>query len=229
MNDHGTRTLQCELPVSAIKACLLFAGKDDIRGYLNGMCVEHTPKGIQLIACDGHRLIVYNVEGAEPAEVSTRFVISRAVLASALKLVPKGNVAISCVWSQTRSADPTRQGVTVIGASSINVGGVVTADVQDALGKFPEWERIVPQTVSGEVSQFNVLYLADAAKAAALLKGGCGVAGYISVGHNGTSAALVNLSSDAFAAIMPMRGDAQADIKLPDWYTLPAPKVKKAA
>lgn len=227
MTDHGTRTLQCELPIAALKACLLFAGKDDIRGYLNGICVEHTRKGIQLVAVDGHRMIVYNVEGAESTADPMRFVISRAVVASALKLVPKGNVAIACVWTQTRSADPARQGVTVIGTASINVGGIVTADLQDGLGKFPEWERTVPQTVSGEVSQYNVMYLADAAKAASLLKGG--VTGYISVGHNGTSPALINLAENAFAVIIPMRGDPISGIKLPDWYTLPAPKVKKAA
>lgn len=228
MNDHGTRTLSSLLPVAAVKAALLFAGDQDIRGYLNGICVEHSPRGIRLIATDGHRLIVCNViEGDTAERDSVRFVIHRDVLKAALKLVQKRQLVVACEWTQTRSADPTREGVTVIGTAKITLGGINTNDIQDAMGKFPEWERIVPASPSGELAQFNVMYLADAAKAAALLRGG--VAGYISIGHNGTSPALVNLSADAFAAIMPMRGDSQGEIKLPDWYTLPAPKVKKAA
>lgn len=227
--EHGTKELSSLLPVAAIKAALLFAGDQDVRGYLNGVCVEHSPRGLRLVATDGHRMIVYNVDGAECTEDTIRFVIARDVLKAALKLVPKRGDSIVCTWKQTRSPDPERPGVTVIGSAVVTVGEITTQDLQDHLGKFPDIERVIPREVTGEVAQYDVEYLAEAKKAAILLGNR-----FISVGYNGTSPALINLSANAFAIVMPRRGDAPSDIRLPEWYaptlkTVKEPKVKAAA
>ena len=79
---------------------------------------------------------------------------------------------------------------------------------------------------SGEVAQFNALYLADCAKAADLL--GCASPkGCVTVAHNGTSAALVHLGGIAFAVLMPFRGEQMESP--PDWYTASAAAPDKAA
>lgn len=225
MNHQATTTLKCALPISAIKAALLFAGKEDIRGYLNGLCVEFAPGTVRLIAVDGHRLIVQNIplmEDAPSCAAPVRFVVARDAVNAALKLAPKRTVAIECTYTQTTEPDTTRVGVTIVSVARIDFGGVNAVDLQATLGRFPEWERVVPNACSGELAQYNADYLADAQKAGALLGNR-----FISVGYNGTSPALITLTDNAFAIVMPMRGADPTEIKLPGWYANPG--AKKAA
>jgi hypothetical protein len=106
--------------------------------------------------------------------------------------------------------------VTIQHCARVTVGELAAEDIQDRCGKFPDYERIIPMTPSGEVAQFNALYLADCAKAADLL-GRTRIKGYVTVAHNGTSAALVDLGEHAFAVLMPCRGEPMTCP--PDWYT----------
>lgn len=50
------------LPYLELKAVALFAGKKDIRYYLNGVCVTSIDGALGLVATDGHRLTVFREE-----------------------------------------------------------------------------------------------------------------------------------------------------------------------
>ena len=74
-------------------------------------------------------------------------------------------------------------------------------------GKFPDYQRVIPSSLSGEVSFINAEYLYDAAKALALIDGAKKqYAPYIA--YNGNAPAIAYGGSDeALVLLMPMRGD----------------------
>ena len=223
-----TRT--CEVRPAALKAALLFAAKDagETRGYLKGVCVEHVADHVRLIATDGHRLLCVKVgpDAALGAANRYRYVIPRDVIASALKLHAKAPL-IAIKWERETVPDPERPGVTIVRCARVDVGGIVTTDVQDASGPFPDYERIVPRETSGKLAHFNTEYLNDCSKAKALL-GARGVPGFIEVFHNGDSAGVVDIDSDAFAVVMPMRGSG-ATFALPEWFAGAGDSAKERA
>jgi hypothetical protein len=91
--------------------------------------------------------------------------------------------------------------------------------------KYPDWRKVVPLTVSGEVAQFNAEYVGAFGKVHKLL----GSKYSPVIRHNGDSAARVVLTGDAVGVIMPMRGDPQP-LDNPSWLvTPPAPAVAEAA
>jgi DNA polymerase-3 subunit beta len=104
-------------------------------------------------------------------------------------------------------------------------------------GKFPDYTRAIPETLSGLAGHYNPDYLVRA-KAAAVDMGSPKMYG-INLTQNGDGAALVTFSPQAFAVIMPMRGEpgdigaaewARAQItEQADYPTLHAEKAKAAA
>ncbi len=216
-----TKTLTCEIPTAAIKAAILFAATDDIRKYLVGACVEHSPQGVRLIATDGHRMLVQRIAIADETSETTRYVVSLEVLKAAVKLAGAlKHGIVSCIWTQDTNPDATRPGVQCVSCATITLHGISTVDVQDDFGKFPVWDRLPPREPSGVLAQFNVMYLADCGKARGLLLGKGKE--YVSIGHNGSGPALVPLTDDAFAVVMPMRGDTE--FHLPAWMDSKASK-----
>jgi DNA polymerase III sliding clamp (beta) subunit (PCNA family) len=79
-----TKTRTVEVRIGALKAALLFAPKNDVRAYLCGACIDHGPKGVRLVATDGHRLLVVNLTDT-PQNLSVRYVLSRDVMERAVK------------------------------------------------------------------------------------------------------------------------------------------------
>jgi len=222
MNTETTETLVTVLETSAtvpqIKAALLFTGVRDIRSYLNGLCIEHGPRGVRMIATDGHRVFIANMGESGSSEKPVRYVIERRVLEAAVKMVGK-NESVSIQWVQTMRPDPQRPGVVIVECAKITAAGIPTTDVQDKFGRFPDYERVIPASTTGEIAQLNARYLADAAKAKYLLNGGSGVEGFIYVHHNGNGPAFVELCADAFAIVMPCLSDKPDEMQLPEWYT----------
>lgn len=88
-----------EIPHKTIKALLLFAAHEDVRYYLNTVCVEPSLDGthVHLIATDGHRLLCVHLEQEQPIphELRQPFLLSRDALAtlhsSTAKLVLLGH------------------------------------------------------------------------------------------------------------------------------------------
>lgn len=219
-----TRTLTCELTPGQIKAALLFASKVDVRGYLIGVCIDHTANGTRLIATDGSHLLCIQVNDTPVEGAPQRFVIGSNVLEGIVKGFAKVP-SVACVWEQTTRPDPDRAGVTIVDLATIHVHGVATSDLQDTLGRFPEYERAIPETCSGKAAQYNSNFVADCAKARKAL----GVANpeHVFIAHNGSGPALVDISDKAFAVLMPMHGEAKAT--RPAWFNGPAQSTEKQA
>jgi hypothetical protein len=216
------RTLTCEVTIGQIKAALLFASKDITRVRLNGACIDHTPTGTRLITTDGHRAFIAKIDETPVEGEPVRYVIGRAILETVAKLNAKLS-SVAVVWEQHTSPDPQREGVTIVSVPHIHIAGIPTEDLQVAMGAFPEYERIVPAKCSGKLAQFNVSYLADCSKAKKLLGSG----EIVTVAHNGDRAALVILNENAFAIVMPMRGEAE--LSPPAWFPVVEAKKKAAA
>jgi hypothetical protein len=155
-----------------------------------------------------------------------RYVVARDTLETAVKAYAKLRT-LAFTWEQDTTPDPTRDGVVIVSAPRVRVADIVTTDVQSAFGKFPEYEHLVPAKVSGELAQFNALYVADCAKARKLLGYDDAGIGYVFIAHNGTSGAYIRLGANALAVVMPMRGEP--DTVLPEWFAPKQVATAKAA
>lgn len=185
-----------------LKAVSRFMAKQDIRYYLNGVLVEVYRNVAYLVATDGHRLAAARLERPdgetwEPGEV----IIPGECIAAALK---SGNVAERRL-PLVLTVDGERFEFDACG--KVTAGKVVE-------GKFPDWRKVIPGKVSGEVAHFNAEYLIDCHKAAADL----GSKFSPPIGHNGDGAALIVLRQDVLAVVMPMRG-ADRPEESPEWVS----------
>ena len=80
-------------------------------------------------------------------------------------------------------------------------------------GKYPDYERVVPQKVSGEVAQYQPTLLLACDDAVRLYTLNRQVA-VIHVQHNGNSGALIT-ATDCLCVVMPFRTDKPTDA---DWF-----------
>lgn len=211
------RTLTCGITANQIKAALLFAQTEGvaIRPYLTGALIEHSPIGTRLVATDSMKLLVQRIDD-EVCTESVRYVVSRDVLESAVAAYGKlKDHAIAFQWCQETTGDPVRKGVTVVHSAHVLVGDLHAIDVQDAMGKFPEWQRLMPSKVSGELAQYDVDLLITCRKARKLLAHEAPQ--WVYPAHNGSGPALVGISDDAVAIVMPIRGSAIEGA--PDWIS----------
>jgi len=189
-----TTRIQCS--VETIRAMLTIAAKKDCRQYLNGIYLDFPQQ--RLVATDGHMLIAVNVtvdgDYAEPVIVPRE----------ALEAVVKGG---------NRSDDmvlffnPVSRMINIERNSGLCN---ITAPVD---GRFPEYERVIPRKVTGDVVQFNPHYLATLASALQQITGSKFAP---VVGHNGFAGALVacaDTGGHAIGVLMPLRitGDAEAE------------------
>ena len=205
-----TRTLTAEVTIAQMKAALLFIDKTDVvRGYLNGVCIDHTPKGTRMIATDGNRLIVLRVDETPVEGEPTKYVIGREILETVAKLHSKA-VSVAVVWEQDSNPDPEKEGVTVVSVPRVTVAGIPTVDVQVVSGPFPDYTKVIPKKCSGKLAQFNPSYIMDCAKARKLFVSSRGtIVDFVPIAHNGDEGAMVYIADGVFAVVMPMRGDVE--------------------
>ncbi|AJX62036.1 DNA polymerase III subunit beta family protein [Burkholderia pseudomallei] len=181
---------------SALKAVQLIAPRDDIRYYLNGVMVEAREKETRLVATDGHRLVVYRIEcnNEVPAGESISIIVPNAVI-DRLKLSKDAPDAVTF-----ESADAGRM---FFSHDDIRV----TFTPVDA--NFPNYRKVIPETVSGKPGHYKPAYLFDFQKIGAALKRKRSTRDILPILYqNGeTSAAIVQLEGDdAFiGVVMPIR------------------------
>lgn len=198
------------IPVSALAAAITHARNKDIRYYLNGVYLDF-PKG-RIVATDGHRLFCGKIERADCDPV----IIPRDTVIDAVKAAKKvKGVAILLLdvrEDPNKATDPRRLELVTAG---------VSFRAAELDGRFPEYERIIPLSPSGEVGDYNPNYLVDADKALATFDGvtykgmSCS-----KVWHNGTAGALITRAgTTAFCCIMPVRVDG--DSPNIAWFTAP--------
>jgi len=203
---------------SVIKALLICAAKQDVRYYLKGVCVDARASDVTLVTTDGHRMLAYPV-ATDAIEALTvgQYIIPREAL-EAVKPCKAGRVTLPItieIVTAPDQPDPERGGVTIKGKTSITVTGATSAVTAPIDGKFPDWRRVLPKTVSGEPTQYNPEYVSGFGDICKLLGGKYGPF----INHNGSSAAPVTNLGPALGVIMPLRldGDDAKFSTLPAW------------
>jgi DNA polymerase-3 subunit beta len=184
---------QFHISQSTLEAMLLLAGKKDIRYYLNGLNIEWNSEITRVIACDGHKLGIYQTAAPDNSGAGS-ITIPRDAIES---LPKKCSVLTFSQISETHWQIDT---------------GTAIIKFAPCDSKYPDFRRVVHpiQTsgTSGVAAGFNLEYLNQFEKCGNLLAGSkLRVGNRLHLHHNGDGAALVLLNCvDGFAGVvMPMR------------------------
>jgi DNA polymerase-3 subunit beta len=176
---------------AALKASLLQAAKQDIRYYLNGICIETHEKETRVIASDGHRLSVVRV----PAE-------NEGVAPGTQIIIPRSTVEVMKISRASLNHALTIEGPDAGGEYRVT-GGFGVAVFKAVEGRFPDYRRVVPSETNGQPAQYEATYLVDMQKAATLLG-----SKRVYVRYSGNGAAVVTCEKkeiDFVGVVMPQR------------------------
>ena len=204
------------VPHNTLKALALIAAKNDVRFYLNSLCIDTTTPGrLHLVACDGHKALIVGNAKIDGAIEAGQFLIPIEAITS-VKPVRRDPITIDI--------EPVDKII-----AKYTVTGKLTGTGRTIDGRFPDWRRIIPErrVAQGELAHFNMQYVGDFGRAAELLD-----FKYPHIVHNGENAAWVNLGSDAFGILMPIRGETVTGCGgIVSWLDPVAPEylTKKAA
>ena len=189
-----------------LKAAAIFAAAKDIRYYLNGILIESTPMQTRIVATDGHALFCAKDDAKDDNEGTFTGIMPNDTVKQILawKAPYKGAADLPVVI--TTADDPAGE------HRAEWCGNTAVFKLIDA--KFPEYARVVPAEVSGEASHFNPDLLIRCKKAAEAL--GTNKFGHFAFKQGGDGSAIAVFSSEAFAVVMPMRGD-KADVADVAW------------
>lgn len=195
-----------EIRQKDLKAVALAMAVKDLRYYLQGVLIEFNRAQTRIVATDGHRLHMIQIEGSGMACQPVSFIMPADLVKHCIKVKgPRGIV------------DP------IITLSYESVGGKIEARLPDGSsivasaidGKFPDYGRIVrdvyalkPDNDGEPLAQvYNQSYVSDAAEALAIYlehKGSTPPA--IGLRPRGTSCGVL-ACNEFLAMIMPMRGE----------------------
>ncbi|MEX1669109.1 hypothetical protein AB4876_09310 [Zhongshania guokunii] len=248
MTDNTTEAT----PITAIfkmvylAALEVFMARNDVRYYLNGICVKPCSEGgVLLTATDGaHLLMIRDKSGF----ASREFIIPN--MSHVLKICKPAQSKKSKILSDTPSAiviDDNRLNIVTESFCKIERAENELGEYQDHLhsawpfkeidGKYPDIERILPRETPNikkatpdPAVQINSKYLADIHKAMSRL---CPKTKYVTtIAQRGKYDPLVVVIGapdiEAFAIIMPMRYDETENCAVPNWaYNSPSPEATK--
>lgn len=190
--------MKITLRIKDIKAVSHAMAKSDIRYYLNGMLIHTNGHDTRLVATDGHRLNIAIVERTMLIETPQQFIIPDTLVNTICKCkAPRRNKSPEVTLN---FADGKVSALLPDGAESV-------AKLVD--GRYPDYDRIIPHTLSGEAAQYNPVYVLDAYKACADYLGlkNPGVA----LSMNGQGCAAMSCG-DFAALLMPWRADPVSEL-----------------
>lgn len=199
-----------------------FMAVNDVRFYLNGICIERIRGGGALmIATDGYTLCCIRDETGQAPAKPTILSITRPLLTASKKRV-RGCGARRLVMRGDRLAV-----VNQLPDQDINQAAELYSQPGNPVvdGVFPDWRRVVPDPKDldpGLKGEFNAEYLGR-------LNYGRYHGAAFWQGHRDTGAIarITTPGLDAFVIIMPMRSGFGDDPNpLPDWFKKPKPKPK---
>lgn len=141
------------------RACA-FAGKGDVRFYLNSVYIEKRPAGgVYIVATNGHYLCVYEDKEALPEEGFKEAILD-VYQPNSKRLLP--------VFAQMKKTDAER--VDLLNLDNAENQTYVVRTVEDEAvahrvnvhdGHYPNWKRVITKGFSiEETVTFNVRYLA---------------------------------------------------------------------
>jgi DNA polymerase-3 subunit beta len=183
---------QFAIDQNSLNAMLILAAKKDIRYYLNGLHIEFAPEFTRVVACDGHKLGIYQ------------------------KAVDSFNVGFGSLTIPREVIEnlPKNAGLLEFMQIDANLwqltAGSVSLKFAPCDSKYPDFRRVVDQAnkTSGEAAGFNLDYLNEFEKCGNLLAGRkIKMGNRIRIHHNGSNGALITLNGlPNFAGIvMPLR------------------------
>ena len=184
--------MQFTIDQNSLNALLVLAAKKDIRYYLNGLHIEFTPEFTRVIACDGHKLGIYQ------------------------KAVDSFNIGCGSITIPREVIEnlPKNAGLLEFAQFDANLwqltAGSVSLKFAPCDSKYPDFRRVVDQAnkTSGEAAGFNLNYLNEFEKCGNLLAGRkIKIGNRVRIHHNGQNGALITLNGlPNFAGIvMPLR------------------------
>ncbi|MGE5320758.1 MAG: DNA polymerase III subunit beta, partial [Hyphomicrobiaceae bacterium] len=109
--------------------------RDDVRYYLNGVCLRLAGAQMRAIASDGHRLAYCDIALSEAVEVTQEFILPRRSVLELLKLLPGDEQILTChLHSRTFMVD---------------LPGL-SFSTKLLEGKFPDENRVIPRDFDAE-------------------------------------------------------------------------------
>lgn len=209
------------VPALYINVLKLFAGKNDVRHYLNGICLIVGNVESRLVATDGHRLGCFRLREKADIPKTCAFIIPNALLDN-VKAKKQIDITVHNVTPDDFEAPPRyspRKAVSIIVDERMTLNDF-TVD-----GTYPDISSVFSEKVSGEIAQFNGEYLGDLDKVAKLLhpKQRYAAARTLAIGHNGRKGAVVDLGYDDFTCVLMPRLD-KAPTASPSWVFDPVSK-----
>ena len=186
-----------------LKAAAYFSAVKDIRFYLNGILIESTPMQTRVCATDGHALFCAKDDAKDDND------------GTFTGIVPNDTIKQVLAWKAPYKSAADLPVVITTGEEEHRAewaGNTAVFKLIDA--KFPEYARVVPAEVSGEASHFNPELLMKCKKAVEAL--GTNKFGHFAFKQGGDGSAIAVFSSEAFAVVMPMRGE-KADVADVAW------------
>ena len=193
-----------------LKAAAIFAASKDVRYYLCGILIESTPLQTRIVATDGHAMFCAKDDAKDDNAGTFTGIVPNDTIKQILAWKAPYKTETPVIF--TTNDDPA-------GAHRAEWAGN-TAVFKLLDGKFPEYARVVPAEVSGEASHFNPELLIRCKKAVEAL--GTNKFGHFAFKQGGDSSAIAVFSSEAFAVVMPTRGD-KADVGDVAWAREPLP------
>lgn len=184
--------MQFTIDQNSLNAMLVLAAKKDIRYYLNGLHIEFTPEFTRVIACDGHKLGIYQ------------------------KAVDSFNIGCGSITIPREVIENLPKNAGLLEFTQIDANlwqltaGSVSLKFAPCDSKYPDFRRVVDQAnkTSGEAAGFNLDYLNQFEKCGNLLAGRkIKMGNRVRIHHNGQNGALITLNGlPNFAGIvMPLR------------------------
>lgn len=203
-----------KFPRVALKAVARFAGIKDIRYYLNGVYIESSPAETRLTATNGHALASYR--HAKPdTEDTEQHNVGHCIGV----IVPNDIVKTAAAW-KAHLLTLTVRLVGNVEVCTLSDGCGAVLEFKPIDGKFPDYLKVIPKAVNGEIAQYNPDYLALCKAAQGDILGKKHKQ-YVCVGFNGTGGPCVVDTGipELVAIVMPWRVDAPAEI--PAWIGQP--------
>lgn len=196
-----TNPVSLTVEVSQFAAVALFCAKQDVRFYLQGLCVHTDQSGAYLVGCDGVTLAVHKIDD-EPRE-SMEMIVPPEIVAAVVKL-KKGSIVIDC-GDKPGHYDGAQARK---GEIRTAIASYLFSEVE---GKYPDWKRVAKHEQSVEHVFYNPEYLMRVHKAGELARQGKQkYPVMVSPGGTGCGFAQLDHAGRTCAWIMPMREDRAA-------------------
>ena len=181
-----------------------------MRYYLNGVFVEAIPSETRMIATNGNCMGILREQKAGDDLNDVPALVGFIIPDTAIKAM--------LAWKAPKYFNETNISITVPDDYADNYHAEFRAEFAgNAMvfkridGKFPDYQRVVPKTVSGIAGNFNPDYLAISNAAKQDIHGKNAIPPVLL--QNGPDGAAIQLiAENFFAVIMPLRADAKPEI-----------------